>query len=75
MSDSPDPLARFAAALTRLRESGGWTRYQLARDAGTNETALHAMERGERSPRLEMLCRLADVLGCSLDELCGREAT
>jgi transcriptional regulator with XRE-family HTH domain len=75
----PDPaLARFAAALARLREAAGYTRYALAQTLSQpgrppDETALSLMERGERSPRLGMLCKIADALGCSLDELCGRD--
>lgn len=65
----PDALP---AALARLREAKGLTRYALAKLAGTDEISLSRMERGERQPRLPVLCRLADALGCGLDELCGR---
>lgn len=70
---TPDHAARFAAALARLRGAAGLSRYQLALRAGVQETALARMERGEWSPRLEALCRLADALGATLDDLCGRD--
>lgn len=72
--ETDDPRARFAAALSRLRESGGWSGYALARAAGISPILLTRMERGVRDPQMTTLLKLADVLGCTLDELCGRDA-
>jgi len=65
--------ARFAAALARLRGAAGLTHYRLAGLAGISQTELARMERGRREPKLATLCRLCDALGCSMDELTGRD--
>lgn len=62
----------FHANLKRLRESRNLTRYRLAKDARVSAVTLGRMESGERTPNMATLCRLADVLNCTLDELCGR---
>lgn len=71
---TPDPRARFAAALSRLRESAGWSRYALAKHLRVSEIGLARLERGARDPQLTTLLKLADALGVSLDELAGRES-
>lgn len=68
-------LAPFAAALIRLREFRGLTQYALGKAAGLDGIAVARMERGERAPSLATAAKLADALGCSLDELCGRDET
>lgn len=72
-SAKPTALARFAASLARLREAAGWTRFALAKASGLDEIALSRMERGERVPNILTAAKIADALGCTLDELCGRQ--
>ena len=55
--------------LRQLREAAGLSRGALARAAGTSDSAIVQLERGERSPSLELAGRLADVLGVTVDEL------
>lgn len=58
------PLARrlrLGQAIRELREAGGMTSAQLARDAGLDRTAVSKVENGERRP-LDTVLRLLDVL-------------
>jgi transcriptional regulator with XRE-family HTH domain len=48
------------------------TQEALARAADVGSDAVRKWERGKRTPLLDMAVRLADVLGCTLDELAGR---
>jgi transcriptional regulator with XRE-family HTH domain len=60
--------------LTELRESRGWSKCRLARRADTNYVSVLKWERGENTPRPDLLFRLAAALGvppvalCDLDE-------
>jgi transcriptional regulator with XRE-family HTH domain len=65
-------LARFGAALARLRDDREWTDYRLAQEAGVGQIGLSRLIAGERDPQLSTLLRLADALGVTLDELVGR---
>ena len=53
------------------RERHGLTQAQLARRAGTTQTAISRLEQGDRSPSVETLRRLLLVMGEDL-ELRGR---
>jgi transcriptional regulator with XRE-family HTH domain len=64
----------FPAALRRLRESKGWTAYRLAKESDVSQITLARLEAGGRDPQLSTLVKLADALGVTLDELCGRRA-
>ena len=57
-----------AATLIRtVRTRHGLTQAQLARRAGTTQTAISRLERGARSPSVETLRRLVLVMGEDLD--------
>src|SRR5262249_10252851 len=58
--------------LKELRERAGLTQEALARAADVGTDAVRKWERGKRTPMLDRAARLADVLGCTLDELAGR---
>lgn len=45
---------------------------QLANAAGIAKLTLWNIENGKTVPTLETVAKLADVLGCSIDELLGR---
>jgi transcriptional regulator with XRE-family HTH domain len=62
----------MAHRIRELRKAKGLTQEQLARDVGVVVKAVYMWERGTRTPHLETACRLADVLGCTIDELAGR---
>ena len=61
---------RFAARVIALREALDWTRYRLAKESGVSQTQMIMLERGHVSPRWPTVCRLADALGCSTEDLC-----
>lgn len=58
--------------LKQLRKSSGITQTELANRIGTTMRVVSAWERGETSLPFEDAALIADVLGCSLDELAGR---
>lgn len=53
----------------------GQTQTWLAEKVGIKQSTLSEYESGAATPSVEILIRLADVLKCSLDELCEREGT
>jgi transcriptional regulator with XRE-family HTH domain len=56
-----------------VRQSYGLTQAELARRAKVRLRSLQEWEQGARVPRWDRVVQLADGLGCSLDELAGRE--
>jgi transcriptional regulator with XRE-family HTH domain len=58
--------------LKRLREAAGLSQSQLAAAAGVPVGTLRNWEYDRREPLLGAAARLADGLGCTLDELAGR---
>jgi transcriptional regulator with XRE-family HTH domain len=63
----------FGERLKRLRERAGFSQPQLAAAAGVPVGTLRGWEQGRRIPGLDAAVQLADAIGCSLDELAGRE--
>ncbi len=60
--------------LARLRKDAGYSsRAKFAAAFGVTERQIKAWETGERKLSLERACDVADFLGCSLDELAGRD--
>ncbi len=55
--------------LRKMRTRIGITQTELARRLGVRQNTITQWERGSRQPRAEMLPKLADTLGCTLDEL------
>jgi transcriptional regulator with XRE-family HTH domain len=58
--------------LKQVRLSRGWTQSQLAERCGMDQSAIAHFESNRRQPTLRNLIKLADALGCSLDQLVGR---
>ncbi len=56
MTPKPHPL-------TEARKRQGWTRKNLARRVGVSESTISRIESRERVPSIEVLTRLASVLG------------
>ncbi len=46
---------------------------ELAQMIGVNQTAVSQWERGATMPTLDKAARIANALGCTIDELYGRE--
>jgi transcriptional regulator with XRE-family HTH domain len=58
--------------LQTLRQGAGLSQPALARAAGIPVGTLRNWEQDLRVPRLDVAVKLADALGCTLDELAGR---
>ena len=52
-------LRTIGARLKAVREGGGWTQEQLAEAIGVTSHTISQYERGEQSPRLTTLLRIA----------------
>ncbi len=52
-----------------IRKSLGISQSELAQKVNVNQTAVSQWERGIVTPSLDNAKRLADVLGCTIDEL------
>jgi transcriptional regulator with XRE-family HTH domain len=71
VADTPDmsrratahpELRAIGARMKAVRESGGWTQEQLAEAIGVTPHTISQYERGEQSPRLTTLLRMAGTL-------------
>ncbi len=63
----------FQENLIRARKARGMTQEELAAKLNVSRQAVSKWETGESLPDLYKLAALADELGVSTDELCGRE--
>lgn len=61
------------AAIKKFRLAKGLTQEKLAEIMGTSQAAVGMWEAGTRMPRADKLLKLADVLGCSVDDLLSGE--
>lgn len=52
-----------------LRAEKGWSQAELARRIGVSTSAVGMYEQGRREPSLDLLVRLAQVLGVTTDYL------
>ena len=59
--------------IRRLRKSQRMTQQKLARAVYGNQDMVCNWELGKHAPSAYYLVRIADVLGCSVDELLGRK--
>lgn len=61
--------------ITAARMAAGLTQGQLAEAIGCLQKDISRWERGAHSPRIDVLVKMAGVLGCSLEDLIdkGRE--
>ncbi|MBR2835181.1 MAG: helix-turn-helix transcriptional regulator [Coriobacteriales bacterium] len=57
-----------------LREAQGLGQRALAQCVGVNESAYGKWERNENQLKLADAAKIADLLGCKIDDLVGREA-
>lgn len=60
--------------LKKLRESKGLTQRDLANEMQIAKTTLCYYEQGKISPSVEMITKLADYFGCSVDYLLGHQS-
>lgn len=59
--------------IKELRQAAGLSQAELAEQVKVNQTAVSQWERGTSLPACDKLPELADVLGCTIDALFGRE--
>ncbi len=59
--------------IKKLREEKGFTQKEIANLLGVTHTAISNYEKGIREPNIKNLIKLADIFGCSLDELLREE--
>jgi transcriptional regulator with XRE-family HTH domain len=64
-----------AEQIRTRREAKGWRKVDLLRNLCMGDHAAHVWqwESGSQLPGAYYLCALADVFGCSVDELLGRK--
>lgn len=58
--------------LRKLRQARGLTQKDIGKKLGISGAMYSYYERGERRMRLDLLCRIADILDTSTDYLLGR---
>lgn len=56
-----------------IRKSRNMTQEELASRLNVSRTAVTMWETGQSLPRTELLPRLAEILGCTVDELLVKE--
>ena len=54
---------RIGRALEKVRLEKGWTQAELAAKAGTSQSAIHRIEKGQQNVSLDMVGRLSEILG------------
>lgn len=59
--------------LKEMRVQNGFTQKKMAQLLSLSITGYQNYELGTREPSLDMLCKIADILGCTVDYLLGRE--
>lgn len=64
---------RFHEYLTRYRKLRGYTQSEIARQLEISRSTYTNYETGHRSPDLDMLQNISEVLDCSIDELFGKD--
>lgn len=62
-------MTQFAQNLAALRKRAGYTQETLAEALGVSRQAVGKWESGQGLPEASTLLTLADLLGCSLDQL------
>ena len=65
----------FSERLKELLELKDKSQAQLAKELGTTPQAISSYVNGKTTPDYDILCRIADILGVSVDFLLGGEST
>lgn len=55
--------------IKKYRENMNYSQNELAEIIGVKSSTLCQWENGKRYPRIQMLPRIAEALGCTVDEL------
>jgi transcriptional regulator with XRE-family HTH domain len=73
VDDSEQAVAQLAARIRQLRAHTGMTLEQLAQRSGVSRAMLSKVERGEKSPTLPVIVRIAGGFNMSLSAFLGAE--
>ena len=65
---TPEAIA-FGAGVRERRKAKGWTQERLAEEAGVSALQIGFVERGENSPKLQMILRIAKAFRIRPGEL------
>jgi transcriptional regulator with XRE-family HTH domain len=71
---APGMSQKFGVHLAELRKAAGLSQNQLADKLGVPQSNISFWEQWEKPPRGEVLPKLAEVLGVSMDELLNFKA-
>lgn len=63
---------KIGEMILRKRQTAGMTQEQLAAQVPCSRTSIAQYEIGLKTPSVSIVARLADVFGCTVDELIGR---
>ncbi|MDU5143553.1 helix-turn-helix domain-containing protein [Paenibacillus dendritiformis] len=53
----------------RLLKAKGWTRYRLSKESGITMSVIYSLGEKESGPTADKLLKIANALGCTVDEL------
>jgi transcriptional regulator with XRE-family HTH domain len=62
-------MDRFPHKLHALRKQHGMTQQQVAGTLGVSQTFFHKLEKGQKKPNVEMLMKIAQLFGVTMDQL------
>ena len=61
--------------LAALRKARGLSQKELAKMVGVSQTTIASWEIGTREPNIAKLIQMAEIFGCTVDELIKKEDT
>ena len=59
--------------IKKHREAAGMSQQELAEKMKVTQSAVANWENGETRPRVDKLAEMAELFGCSMDELMSKE--
>ena len=68
-------LPTMARQIHQLRRDRGWSQPELAAKIGGSTTMIGRYERGEMTPAVDVVAKLADAFGVTMDFLCHGEGS
>ena len=63
---------KIGEMILKKRQAAGMTQEQLAAQVPCSRASIAQYEIGLKTPSVSIVARLADVFGCTVDELIGR---
>ncbi len=75
MSERNGSDITFGQRVRRLRQERGWSQAQLGQRLGTHQKQISSYERSIHLPSAELLIRIAEMFGVSLDYLLAGSVT